>query len=163
MNNMRAIWSVCGIVMAALAISACGGGRCGPASAEVARVIDGDTIELSDGKRVRYLLVDAPENTSGHVDCYGPEAAAYNRMLVEGQRIKLAYDVECTDNYGRLLAWVEVNGVSVNARLIEQGYACVLYIPPNGESRRAEFMNLQAEARAAGRGMWGVCEVIGCE
>ncbi|RME28016.1 MAG: thermonuclease [Deltaproteobacteria bacterium] len=149
--------------MTALVASGCGGNRCGPSSGTVDRVIDGDTIELEDGTRVRYLLIDAPENTGGHVDCYGPEATAYNRALVEGRRVSLGYDVECTDRYGRLLAWVEVDGQLVNARMVEQGYACVYYIPPNGEQRRFEFENLEARARAEGRGMWGACAEVTCE
>ncbi|RLB53317.1 MAG: thermonuclease [Deltaproteobacteria bacterium] len=140
-----------------------GGGRCGPGSATVQRVIDGDTVELADGRRVRYLLIDAPENTSGHNDCYGAEATAYNRALVEGRRVQLEYDVECSDRYDRLLAYVRVDGQEVNARLVEQGYACVYYIPPNGQQRQVEYQTLEAQARAAGRGMWGECQVVSCD
>ena len=64
---------------------------------------------------------------------------------------------------GRLLAYVSVGGVEVNSLLVERGYACVLHIPPNGADRVVEFETLEAEAKAAGRGMWGSCEVVTCE
>jgi micrococcal nuclease len=150
-------------VLTALALAACdpSGGRCGPASAVVARVIDGDTVELDTGERVRYLLVDTPEDTST-VECYGPEATAYNTDLVAGAKVELRYDVECTDRYDRLLAYVSVAGREVNSLLVERGFACVLHIPPNGADRVEEFRSLQAVARAEGRGLWGACPEIPC-
>jgi micrococcal nuclease len=137
--------------------AACGGDRCGPAGAVVARVIDGDTVELATGERVRYLLVDTPE-ISGTPECYGAEAARFNRDLVEERAVELAYDVECEDRYGRLLAYVTIAGSDVSALLIERGYGCVLHIPPNGADRVDAYRALQAEARAAGRGLWGACQ-----
>jgi micrococcal nuclease len=151
------------LVFALLSGCGDGGGACGPTSATVTRIIDGDTVELQGGEHVRYLMIDTPESTGGADDCYGQEATAYNRDLVLDRRVKLSYDVECTDFYGRLLAYVEVDGQEVNLRLVEYGYACVLYIPPNGEERRAEFSNLEAAAKAAGRGMWGACSVVTCD
>ena len=133
----------------------------GPSSAVVDRVIDGDTIELDSGERVRYLMVDTPENTS-EVECYGPEAATYNASLVEGQEVELRYDVERTDRYDRLLAYVSVQGREVNTLLVERGYACVLHIPPNGNDREDEFESLEATARAENRGLWGACEERPC-
>ena len=112
-----------------------GGSACGPTEATVAHVVDGDTVELQTGERVRYLLVDTPEITNGKNDCFGAEARDFNRNLVEGKTITLRYDVECEDRYGRLLAYVEVDGRDVNRLLVDRGYACVLHIPPNGEER----------------------------
>jgi len=140
-----------------------GGNRCGPSSATVTRIVDGDTVELQDGTKVRYLMIDTPESTGGADDCYGQEASDYNRDLVLDRRVKLTYDVECADFYDRLLAYVEVDGVEVNLRLVEYGYACAYYLPPNGEDRRAEYENTEAAARAAGRGMWGACSVVTCD
>lgn len=137
--------------------------RCGPSSGVVARVIDGDTVELATGETVRYLLVDTPESTGGATDCFGENAARANGDLVLGQEVALAYDVECEDRFGRLLAYVSVGDVEVNTRMVDRGYACVLYIPPNGADRVAELEALEASARAAGRGMWGVCEEITCD
>lgn len=137
--------------------------RCGPSSATVVRVVDGDTVELDTGQKVRYLLVDTPESTNGKDDCYGHEAADYNSMLVLDREVHLSYDQECTDRYGRLLAYVEVDGIVVNLRLVEQGYACVLFIAPNGEDRKTEYEDAEFEAKSLDKGMWGACQEVTCE
>jgi micrococcal nuclease len=125
----------------------------------VDRVIDGDTIELQTGEVVRYLMVDAPELDA----CFGAEAAEANRRLVEGEYVTLRFDRDRVDDYDRTLAWVEVDGRDLNLSLVERGLACVLHIPPNGDDRVDEFEALEAAARAAGRGMWGVCAEITCD
>jgi micrococcal nuclease len=145
-----------------LGLAACGGGG-GGEKALVTRVIDGDTVELSDGQKVRYLMIDTPEITNGHDDCYGQEAADFNSQLVLDQEVELTFDVERTDVYGRLLAYVSVQGREVNTLMVERGYACVLIIPPNGQDRQVEFEDLEMEARGFGRGMWGACEVVACD
>lgn len=148
---------------AACALAACdgGGSDCGPTSGTVARVIDGDTIELEGGDTIRYLMVDTPENTSS-VECYGPEAATFNAELVEGKDVEIEYDAECTDRYDRLLGYVSVDGREVNSLLVERGFGCVLYIPPNGTDREEEFDALEATARAESRGLWGACPENPC-
>ena len=125
-------------------------------------MIDGDTIELKGGIKIRYLLVNAPETTNGHNDCYGSNASQFNSDLVLGKTVQLRYDVQCTDMFGRTLAYVTVAGMEVNTLLVERGYACVLHIPPDGDDRVAEFMALQADAKAALRGLWGACNPIPC-
>lgn len=149
-------------VLAALCASACGGeeppgSACGPSSARIVVVTDGDTVTTSEGERIRYLLVDSNEITGGRNDCYGQEARLYNESLVLDRTVSLAYDQECRDRFGRLLAYVSVDGREVNRLLVERGYACVLYIPPNGADRRAELEALEDQARAERRGMWGAC------
>ena len=132
---------------------------------EVERVIDGDTIEMHDGggttRLVRYLGIDAPEirrrRADGHWTYdprpYAEEALALNRRLVEGKRVSLTYDKERHDKYGRLLAYVYVNGRLVNAELVERGLARVMPIAPN--TRMAGLLlKLQREARAHRRGIW---------
>jgi micrococcal nuclease len=128
----------------------------------VTRVIDGDTIELAGGTKIRYLLVNASEITNGHNDCFGSNAAQFNSDLVLGKTVQLSYDVECTDRFGRTLAYVSVGGQEVNSLMIQRGYACVLHIPPDGDARAQEFKALEAEAKAAMRGLWGVCNPIPC-
>lgn len=157
------------LALAATLLAACGsdGGTpspCGPSTGVVVRAIDGDTIELETGERIRYLLVDTPESVNGATDCWGENAHQLNAQLVEGQTIDLDYDeAACTDRFGRTLAYVTVNGVDVNSTLVERGYACVLYIPPAGTDRHTEFENLEATARATGRGMWSACTVVTCD
>jgi micrococcal nuclease len=127
----------------------------------VAKAIDGDTIELADGKRIRYLLVDTPE-TFGTTECYGPEAKSFNTSLVEGQTVSLSYSEACTDKYDRLLAYVSLEGRDVNRLLLERGYACVLYIPPAGSERKDDYEAAQSLAKSEKRGHWGACSDNPC-
>lgn len=151
------------VALAAL-LAACGpsGSECGPTEAVVARIIDGDTIELASGERVRYLMIDTPETTGGKNECYGANAVQFNTDLVLGKTVQLRYDVECEDMFGRTLAYVSVGGVEVNSEMVRRGFACVLHIPPNGDDREDEFEMLEDQARAENRGLWGECDPIPC-
>jgi micrococcal nuclease len=129
--------------------------------AEVVRVVDGDTIEVSLGgetEDVRYIGVDTPESvTPGEpVECYGREAGSFNERLVAGREVRLRFDAERRDDYGRLLAYVYVGPQLVNAELVRRGYARTLTIPPN-DSRADLFARLEDAAGSAGRGLWGAC------
>ena len=149
----------------AAALAACDGGassRCGSTEAVVERVIDGDTIELAGGERIRYLMVNAPETTGGKNECYGTNAVTFNTDLVRGKMVQIRHDLDCQDQFGRTLAYVTVNGQEVNTLLIERGYACVLHIPPNGDDRADELEALEDTARLAKRGLWGACDPIPC-
>jgi micrococcal nuclease len=156
--------SVSARLLVALVLPSCAepGAACGPREAVVERVIDGDTIVVSGETRIRYILVDAPETTGGRDDCYGASATQFNRDLVLGKAVQLAYDVECRDAYDRTLAYVTVGGQDVNKLLVERGYACVLHIPPDGDARAAEMQAAQAAARSARRGLWGACDPLPC-
>jgi micrococcal nuclease len=136
--------------------------ECGPTQAVVAQVVDGDTIDLESGERVRYLMIDTPESTS-EVECWGPEARTANQMLVEGKSITIEYDVQCEDDYGRLLAYVSIGEQEINRRLVEQGYACVLQIAPNGEDRLDEYESLEYAAQMLGKGLWAACDPNPCQ
>lgn len=119
-------------------------------SGEIVReVIDGDTIVLASGERVRYIGINTPEK--GQVGY--EKARAFNRELVEGKEIRLEFDVQKRDQYGRLLAYVYVDGIFVNAKLVEQGYAQVATYPPNVKYADL-FLSLQQQAREANRGLW---------
>lgn len=140
------------------------GSPCGPTSGTVERVVDGDTIDLASGERIRYLLVDTPETTGGANDCYGQQAKTFNTDLVLGKEVTITYDeAACTDRFGRTLAYVSVGGQEANRLLVERGYACVLHIPPAGDARFAEFDDLELRARTEGRGMWSACPVVTCD
>lgn len=137
---------------------------CGPTTATVDRAVDGDTLELSDGKKVRLLLVDAPETTSGKNDCFGQQAAQFTADRVTGRTVQLSYDeASCQDRFGRVLAYVKVDGVELNTALVEQGLACVLYVAPAGQSRREEFETLVSQAKTSRVGMWGQCASVPCD
>ena len=129
--------------------------------ATVLRVVDGDTIEVSlDGEEedVRYIGVDTPESVKPGtpVQCYAKRASHFNESLVEGRRVRLVFDAEHRDVYGRLLAYVYVGDRFVNATLVRRGYARTLTIPPN-DRFAARFRHLERDAARAGRGLWGAC------
>ena len=150
------------LLLLALCAAACGSGSpCGPTSGHVARVVDGDTIELASGEKIRYLMIDTPESTT-EIECFGENAKQFNSDLVGDKDIELRYDVECEDRFGRLLAYITVGGVEVNTLMVERGFACVLHIPPNGDDRADEFDALEDAAKAAMKGLWGACSPFPC-
>jgi micrococcal nuclease len=131
-----------------------------PSSALVERVVDGDTLAMADGERVRLIGVDTPETKKpgAPVECFGKKASAFTERLVEGRRVRLERDAEARDRFGRLLRYVVrlPDGLDVNAELLRRGYATTLTIPPN--VRHADrYVRLQREARRAGRGLWSAC------
>ncbi len=123
------------------------------------RIIDGDTIEVEiDGLlyTVRYIGVDTPETqhpTKGE-EPYGREATEINRLLVEGQTVQLEKDVSETDRFGRLLRYVWVGDMMINAVLVAEGYARVSTFPPD-VAYTDGFLALEREARKEGLGLWG--------
>ena len=137
--------------------------RGGGADATVTRVVDGDTIRVDlDGVEeiVRYIGVDTPESVKPGtpVECFAKRASEQNARLVDGADVRLRFDVERRDRYGRLLAYVHRadDGTFVNEALIRDGYARPLTIPPN--VRFADrFARLARAAREAGRGLWAAC------
>jgi len=132
----------------------------------VVKVIDGDTVRLANGETVRYIGIDTPETRikkngrfAKDPQPFSREATEYNRALVDGKAMTLRFDVEKRDKYGRLLAYCFVDGVHVNAKMVEGGYACTFIIPPNVK-HADEFIALQRAARAQKRGMWGAFDTI---
>ncbi len=124
--------------------------------AVVRRVVDGDTVVLTNGERIRYIGMDTPElhHPSKPVQWYAREAMEFNRKLVEGRAVRLEFDVERHDKYGRTLAYVYLSdGTFVNAELVRQGYAHLLTIPPNVKYAEL-FLKCEREAREANRGLW---------
>ena len=123
------------------------------------RVVDGDTIEVEiegESYKVRYIGIDTPElhHPTKPVGYYAQEAYEKNRELVEGKTVFLEKDVSETDRYGRLLRYVYVGDVFVNAYLVQRGYALVSTYPPDVKYQE-RFLELQREAREGGRGLWG--------
>jgi micrococcal nuclease len=104
---------------------------------------------------VRLIGVDTPETKDPRkpVQPFGQEAAAFTQKLVEGKEVRLEYDVQRKDTYGRTLAYVYSGDTMLNAELVRQGYAQVATFPPNVKYQDL-FLKLQREAREAGRGLW---------
>jgi len=116
----------------------------------VVRVIDGDTIELQDGRHVRYLGIDTPETG----DFYADEATTRNKELVEGKIVELQRGKRDCDEYDRLLRYVYIDGVFVNAELVAQGYA-TSYIFDSDERYSQTLVRLEQYAKMKKRGLWG--------
>jgi micrococcal nuclease len=119
-------------------------------------VVDGDTLALGR-ERVRLIGVDTPETVAPDrgVECFGPQASARVEALVEGARVRLEFDAERRDRYGRLLAYVRRSGdgLFLNEVLVRDGYARPLVVAPN-DRYAARFGRLARRARSAGRGLW---------
>jgi micrococcal nuclease len=129
--------------------------------AHVARVIDGDTLALDDGERVRLIGVDTPETVhpSKNVQPFGKQATAFTRGLVLGKRVRLDYDPANAhdghkDKYRRTLAYVFLpDGSLLNAEIIRQGYGFAYTRFPF--QRLDEFRRYEREAWEESRGLWG--------
>lgn len=147
--------------IAAMLCGACtGDGGGGKKLYTIASIHDGDTFTLDDATStvIRMLGIDTPERPPEPEECYGDEALNHLQTLIGGKKVSLEYDVEKLDNFGRTLAWVRTeDGVFLNAKQIEDGYACVLIIPPNGAEYESYLETLEAGAQAASRGLWGAC------
>jgi len=129
----------------------------------VLRVVDGDTLIIEPKERIRLIGVDAPESVAPArpVECMAREASRFlSELLPTGTAVRLDYDVERLDRYGRTLAyvWVDSTGLFVNAELVRRGFAQPLTIPPN-VAHADQFADLALEARRADRGLWGSCPV----
>lgn len=135
----------------------------------VKRAVDGDTLQLESGERVRLIGIDTPEmhesdklyrdsqrtrQDIGAIKQLGRQAYAFTKNLTEGKRVSLEFDVEKRDKYKRLLAYVYLkDGTFVNAKIVEEGYASLMSIPPNVKYADL-FLRLYQEARIAKRGLW---------
>src|SRR5690349_9381161 len=138
-----------------------GSGGAGQVEGRATRVVDGDTIHVWTGghdESVRYIGVDTPESVKPGtpVQCFAKAASAENERLVAGRRVRLVYDAERRDRYGRLLAYVYRDSLFVNAELVRAGYARTLTIPPNVRFA-GRFAKLAREAREQSRGLWRRC------
>ena len=134
------------------------------ATSTVVEVVDGDTVKLANGEKVRYLILDTPEtkHPSKPVEYFGVKASKFNEKLVEGEKVKLEFDVRRRDDYGRLLAYVYVrendDWICVNAELLREGYARLSTIPPNVKYVDY-FLKLERRARENCQGLWNAyCE-----
>jgi micrococcal nuclease len=165
------------VIVAVVAAASLGGWRLGTArspaagpengAARVIAVIDGDTLDVTWAgrhERVRLLGVDAPETVDPRrpVGCFGPEASAFTSRRLQGRAVRLRFDRRHRDRYGRLLAYVEIDGRRFNDELLAGGYARLLVIPPNGRHART-MLDEELAARSARQGLWATCPETGGE
>lgn len=118
---------------------------------KVAFVIDGDTFELENGERVRFIGIDTPETPD---ECYSKEAAEKTKQLIDGVVVGLKKDVSETDKYGRLLRYVYMGDLFINDVLVREGYAKVTTYPPDVQFQE-QLLEAEREARKNKRGLWG--------
>ena len=126
-------------------------------NAVVARVIDGDTIELVGGQRVRLVQIDTPEK---HVECYGDQASALTRQLIPaGTHVRIEQDpkLDQVDRFQRKLAYVWKGDEDVNVTLVRDGAAGVWFFGGRRGRYASEFLKAAEEARADRKGLWGAC------
>lgn len=125
---------------------------------KVLRVIDGDTIEIEGGERVRYIGIDTPETVDPRkpVQCFGVEASKKNKETVENKMVRLEKDITDRDKYNRLLRYVWLGDIFVNLELVRQGFAHSYSYPPDVKYQDL-FVKAQEEAREAKRGLWDSC------
>lgn len=161
-NNLRrAIYLVAGLLISFLAIGSWFN-QDDANTVRVIRVVDGDTLEVSiqgTKEKVRLIGVDTPETVHPTIgeEPYGREASNFTKEKLTDQTVELEFDVEERDRYGRLLAYVWLDGEMFNEVLLSEGYAQIATYPPN--VRYVErFQAAQQEAREAERGLWGIIE-----
>lgn len=135
----------------------------------VVKVVDGDTLKLSSGEKVRLIGIDTPEAYYGDklvrdskrsgkdvktIMALGRKASAFTKDLCLNKRVRLEYDAEKRDRYGRSLAYVFLeDGTFINAKIIEEGYAQIMTIPPNVKYA-GQFQALERIARKEMKGLW---------
>lgn len=130
---------------------------------KVSRIVDGDTIEISTGEKVRYIGIDTPETVDPRrpVGCFGKEASDENKKIVGGKSVILEKDISERDKYNRLLRYVyikQTNGnlLFVNDYLVRQGFAKASTYPPDVKFA-GQFVEAEREARENNRGLWQKC------
>ncbi|WP_041077134.1 thermonuclease family protein [Bacillus sp. OxB-1] len=129
---------------------------------ELVKVIDGDTIKIIyEGKEqnVRYLLIDTPETNHPRLgkQPFGDEAKARNQELINSGTLEIEFDIgEQIDKYGRLLAYVYVDGESVQEKLLEEGLARVAYVYPPNTRHLDPYEKKQDAAKKKGLGIWSI-------
>jgi micrococcal nuclease len=135
----------------------------------VTRVVDGDTLVLETGERVRIIGIDTPEMHASNklnrdaqrshqdiatIQKMGQRSYAFTKNLVEGKRVSLEFDVDKYDKYDRLLAYVYLkDGTFVNAKIVAEGYASLMTYPPNVKYADL-FLSLYRQARENKKGLW---------
>ena len=123
---------------------------------QIERVVDGDTLLLASGARVRLIGVDCPETVKPHhpVEPFGPEASAFTKSFVAGGNVRLQFDRERIDRYDRFLAYVFVGDAMLNEELLRAGLARVERRFHYSQSSKRQFDRAEEEARMARRGIW---------
>ena len=128
------------------------------AAVAVSHIVDGDTLDLADGTRVRLVQIDTPELRGS--ECYAVEASAQlATLLPPGTEVRIETDpnLDKVDRYGRDLGYVLKGTENINVTLVRQGAASVWFYGGTRGKYASELEAAASEAHAAGRGLWGAC------
>ncbi len=127
-------------------------------SAIVTRVIDGDTIQISTGEKVRLIGIDTPETVDPRkgVQCFGKKASEHTKELLLNKEVTLKKDISNTDRYGRLLRYVYIGDTFINEQLVREGYAKAYSYPPDIRYQEV-FLQAEHEAQEKKLGLWVEC------
>jgi micrococcal nuclease len=132
---------------------------------KVIKIIDGDTIQIEGGRKLRYIGMDTPETVDPRkkVQCFGNEASLRNKDLVLGKQVFLERDISETDKFGRLLRYVYVANqenqqIMINEQLVREGYAYASSYPPDIKYQE-KLQAAEREARENKRGLWSTCTI----
>lgn len=145
------------LILFIILISACDISQNSDSSESIREVIDGDTVVLDDQyeSRLRYIGINAPENLNEESpgDPFSIESTLLNRKLLDGKKIRIEYDKEKYDPYGRLLGYVFADETLVNEELLRQGLATLFFVGPNRKYEE-RFRVAEQEAKKFKRGIW---------
>ena len=132
----------------------------------VTRVLDGDTVVVTGGTKVRYIGIDTPEfrGNAENSECFAFEAKTRNEQLVLGKSVRMEKDVSEMDRYGRLLRYVYIDessssinkNTSINEILVNEGFALAITFPPD-VAQQTKLKELERNAKDSGRGLWSEC------
>lgn len=157
-------WTVRALVVLAFVVAsqALSGGTVAPTPVlRIDHVADGDTVDLTNGARVRLVQIDTPEVYS-HPECYGRQASAVTkRLLRPGTAVRIVREpaTDSVDSYGRLLRYVirRRDGLDVNVHLVAVGAAAPYFYRGRRGRYAAELTRLALRARSRRLGLWGRC------
>ena len=148
------------VAVAALLVTSCGADDDDEARGDVVvvrSITDGDTFRATDDRRVRFIGIDTPELQDDQ--CFADEATAHlTELIPPGTEVRLVFDVDPEDRFGRTLAYVErvEDDLDVGLAMARDGFALQLTVPPNVD-RADAIGDAVEEARDAGRGLWSAC------
>ena len=135
-----------------------GGAPTAYAASNVSKVVDGDTITMSNGEKVRLIQIDTPELASK--ECYGIQAKSeLSKLLNQAGEVSLTSDpnLDEVDKYGRLLRYVFIGNTNLNLKLIEIGAAAPYFYRGEKGIYAAQFLKAAQTAQKRKLGMWGMC------
>jgi endonuclease YncB( thermonuclease family) len=157
---LRAAVAAALLVVSPIAVASVSAGELVTASATVGRIVDGDTLDLQSGARIRLVQIDAPE---AREECYSAASTReLGRLAPPGTRVVLESDVRLdrVDRFGRLLRYVLAGGRNVNVELVRRGAATPWFYGGDRGRYASSLLSAIASARSDNRGMWGSCRVF---